>query len=90
MSVSDQSPTESKAEAPPRRSTRETRPVDYYGTFEEATKCQKQREWKNAMEKEMASLKKNNVWELTKLPPGKKGIGCKWVYKVKTNGEGSI
>ena len=41
------------------------------------------------MDKEMELLK-NKVWELTKLPPGKKAIGCKWVYKVKTNGDGSI
>ena len=38
----------------------------------------------------MKSLKDNKVWELTTLPPGKKAIGCKWVYKVKTNSDGSI
>ena len=42
------------------------------------------------MGKEMKSLKDNKVWELTTLPPGKKAIGCKWVYKVKTNSDGSI
>ena len=42
------------------------------------------------MGKEMKSLKDNKVWELTALPPGKKAIGCKWVYKVKTNSDGSI
>ena len=42
------------------------------------------------MEKEMQSLKENDVWELTTLPPGKKLIGSKWVYKVKTSGDGSI
>ena len=42
------------------------------------------------MGKEIKSLKDNRVWELTTLPPGKNGIGCKWVYKVKTNSDGSI
>ena len=38
----------------------------------------------------MTSLKENEVWELSTLPPGKKAIGSKWVYKVKTNGDGTI
>ena len=42
------------------------------------------------MSEEMKSLEDIEVWELTTLPPGKKAIGCKWVYKVKTNGNGSI
>lgn len=36
------------------------------------------------------SLQNNKAWELTMLPPGKKAISCKWVYKVKTNNDGSI
>ena len=87
----------------PRRSTRERRPVDYLGfpqahltihseptTFEEATDCPEKAKWKEAMGKEMKSLEDNEVWELTALPPDKKAIGCKWVYKVKTNSDGSI
>ena len=27
----------------------------------------------------MNSLHKNDTWELTELPKGKKAIGCKWV-----------
>ena len=101
--ITDQSSADAEVEAPPRRSARERRPVDYYGfpqanvmihqepiTFEEAINCQKQREWTEAMGKEMESLKKNKVWELTMLPPGKKAVGCKWVYKVKTTGDGTI
>ena len=40
--------------------------------------------------KEMKSLQDNKAWELTMLPLGKKAISCKWVYKVKTNNDGSI
>ena len=39
---------------------------------------------------EMAALNKNGAWDLTPLPEGKKAIGCKWVYKVKHNADGSI
>ena len=38
----------------------------------------------------MKSLQDNKTWELTTLPPGKKGISCKWVYKVKMNNDSSI
>ncbi|GJV12794.1 transposable element [Tanacetum coccineum] len=31
----------------------------------------------------MQSLQKNQTWELTNLPEGKKAIGCKWVYAKK-------
>ena len=31
----------------------------------------------------MNSLLKNKIWELAKLPKGKKAIGCKWVYAKK-------
>ncbi|GKB54102.1 retrovirus-related pol polyprotein from transposon TNT 1-94 [Tanacetum coccineum] len=31
----------------------------------------------------MRSLQKNQTWELTNLPEGKKAIGCKWVYAKK-------
>ena len=91
------------AEPPTRRTTRERRPVEYYGypqahltvhqeptTFDEATACKEKPKWKEAMEKEMKSLKDNEVWELTSLPPGKKAVGCKWVYKVKINNDGSV
>ena len=86
-----------------RRSAREKRPVTYFGfpqahltlhheptSFEGATGCPEKTKWKEAMSKEMKSLKDSDVWELTALPPGKKAISCKWVYKVKTNSDGSI
>ena len=38
---------------------------------------------KDVMKEEMNSLYKNDTWELTKLPKGKKAIGCKWVYAKK-------
>lgn len=88
------------AEPPLWRTVRQRQPVDYYGfhitihqdptSFEEATTCPEQEKWKEAMGKEMKSLKDNKVWELTTLPPEKKAVGSKWVYKVKTNSDGSL
>ncbi|MCO5596603.1 hypothetical protein L7F22_050669 [Adiantum nelumboides] len=46
--------------------------------------------WEQAMDEEMAALDVNETWELVPLPEGKKSIGCKWVYKVKHNADGSI
>ncbi len=42
------------------------------------------------MKTEIKSLKDNNVWELVKLPSGRKKVGGKWVYKVKTGADGKI
>lgn len=41
--------------------------------------------WKDAMDKEIKSITKNDTWELTKLPRGRKIIIVIWVYKVKKN-----
>jgi len=46
--------------------------------------------WDNAMDEEMAALDANAIWELVALPKDKNAIGCKWVYKVKHNADGSV
>ena len=38
----------------------------------------------------MASLHKNEAWDLVELLTGKKPIGSKWVFKKKTNAEGKV
>jgi hypothetical protein len=42
------------------------------------------------MDEEMAALDVNATWELVALPKDMKAIGCKWVYKVKHNTDGSM
>ncbi|GKV35227.1 hypothetical protein SLEP1_g43529 [Rubroshorea leprosula] len=42
------------------------------------------------MEDEINALEKNNTWTLETLPPGKRAIGCKWVYKIKYKADGTI
>eukprot|EP00253_Pinus_taeda_P030474 PITA_30474 len=46
--------------------------------------------WKEAMVDEMASLHKNEAWDLVELPAGRKPICSKWVFKKKTNAEGKV
>jgi hypothetical protein len=46
--------------------------------------------WDNAMDEELATLDANDTWELVILLKNKKVIGCKWVYKVKHNLNGSV
>eukprot|EP00253_Pinus_taeda_P030034 PITA_30034 len=46
--------------------------------------------WKETMVDEMASLTKNEAWDLVKLSAGRKPIGSKWVFKKKTNAEGKV
>lgn len=59
-------------------------------TFEEALSSKNSAEWRMAMDREIASLKENETYVLIDLPKGAKAIPCKWVYKTKTNPDGSI
>ncbi|KAL5810552.1 hypothetical protein ACOSQ4_027120 [Xanthoceras sorbifolium] len=47
-------------------------------------------EWKKAVEEELKALEKHQTWELCDLLRGKKPVGCKWVFTVKTKADGSI
>ncbi|GKV47061.1 hypothetical protein SLEP1_g53999 [Rubroshorea leprosula] len=46
--------------------------------------------WRKAMDEEIATIERNNSWELTELPKGKKTIGVKWVYKTKLKENGEV
>ncbi|OMO93743.1 Reverse transcriptase, RNA-dependent DNA polymerase [Corchorus capsularis] len=46
--------------------------------------------WKAAMNEEMKSLQKNETWDLVECPPGKRPVGCRWVYSVKHKANGTI
>lgn len=47
-------------------------------------------QWKAAMEDEYASLLRNETWDLVNLPPGRRAIKCKWVFKIKRRTSGEI
>ncbi|GJW28732.1 retrovirus-related pol polyprotein from transposon TNT 1-94 [Tanacetum coccineum] len=46
--------------------------------------------WRASMIEEMNALDHNGTWALVDLPAHKKAIGCKWVFSVKMNPDGSI
>jgi hypothetical protein len=47
------------------------------------TKVEHSPSWRKAMMEEMDSIEKNGTWSLVDLPPGRKLIGVKWVFKLK-------
>jgi hypothetical protein len=46
--------------------------------------------WYQAALDEMDSLIENGVFELVKLPPGRKAIGSRWVFKIKRDAAGLV
>ena len=46
--------------------------------------------WVAAMNEEMEALCKNETWDLVPHTPHNKAIGCRWIYKVKHNADGSV
>lgn len=58
-------------------------------TFQDAIGSNKSQHWKNAMDDEMQSLKENETFKITQLPPGKKTVGGRWVYSLKSDADGS-
>ena len=59
-------------------------------TYEEAVESPESEKWKKAMQSEYDSLMKNDTWKLVKLPENRDTIGCKWVFKIERNADGSI
>ncbi|XP_074267284.1 uncharacterized protein LOC141590608 [Silene latifolia] len=47
-------------------------------------------QWREAMQKEIEALERNNTWSLEPLPPTKKAIASKWVYKIKYHADETI
>lgn len=41
--------------------------------------------WRQAMDEELASMKKYDVWDITLRPADKKVIKSKWIYSLKEN-----
>jgi hypothetical protein len=42
------------------------------------------------MIEEMDSIEENGTWSLINIPPGRKPIGVKWVFKVKRDEHGTV
>ena len=46
--------------------------------------------WRVAVDSELDSLRRAGTWTLTPLPADRHAIGCKWVFKIKRQADGSI
>lgn len=61
--------------------------TDDTSTVEEALSIINSKAWKATMTEEFNSL---DTWQLTELPPNRKPIQCKWVYKTKRDADGTV
>ena len=82
---------------------RERKPPDRYGewvyvaqeeaeptTIQEAFTSNEKEKWKEAVQKEIDSLYKNDAWDVVELPEGRKTVGSKWVFKRKHDADGKV
>jgi hypothetical protein len=46
--------------------------------------------WKEAMDREIATLEHAGTWTTVPRPPGKNIVGSKWVFRIKRNADGSV
>lgn len=58
--------------------------------YKEAINSSNKEKWLEAMLSEVNSLKENQTWDLINLPKGRRALPCKWVFKIKTNPDGSV
>ena len=55
-------------------------------SYEQALKSHHYQYWKEAMESEIEAMYRLDAWELCDLPPDRKAIGSRWVFKLKDDG----
>ncbi|GJU20580.1 putative RNA-directed DNA polymerase [Tanacetum coccineum] len=58
--------------------------------YKEAMACPEAAKWKEAMKSEIQSMYDNQVWNLVDTTPGLKIVGCKWIFKKKTDMDGKV
>ncbi len=63
---------------------------DEPNTYHQAISSDNSKQWEQAMQEEYNSIIAAGTWSLVQLPSNRKSIGCKWVYKIKHNADGSI
>ncbi|KAL6141631.1 hypothetical protein ACLB2K_059919 [Fragaria x ananassa] len=50
----------------------------------------KDEQWRAAITIEINALMKNNTWSLVPPSPSQHTVGCKWVFHIKRNSDGSV
>ncbi|KAE8703262.1 Dynamin-related protein 5A [Hibiscus syriacus] len=46
--------------------------------------------WSTAVHEEYNALQKNGTWSLVNLPEGRTTVGCKWIFRIKRNPDGTV
>ena len=46
--------------------------------------------WRDVMQQEINALEDNETLKIVNLLPGKKALGCKWVFKIKYRSDGQV
>ena len=59
-------------------------------TYREAMKSSLKSEWIEATQNEYDALIENKTWVLSPLPPGRKALGSRWVFKIRRHDDGTI
>ena len=59
-------------------------------SYQEAINSSDSKKWLEAMKSKMQSMYDNQVWTLIDPTDGLKTIGCKWVFKKKTDVDGNV
>jgi len=90
---------------PLRRSTRSSKPPDWYGFFtpislsttlssisipSSYTQTMEHDCWKKAMQEELQALQENYTWDIVSCPPTVKPIGSTWVFSTKLRSDGLL
>ena len=61
-----------------------------YSNYQETTNISDSSLWMAAMQKEVEALHKNQTWKLMSLPPRRKTIGNKQIYKIKRDSNDQV
>ena len=59
-------------------------------TLSQATKRPGWPKWEAAIKEELRSLEAFSTFEVVDLPPGKRPVGCKYIFKIEYRFDGSI
>ncbi|KAG8478249.1 hypothetical protein CXB51_028152 [Gossypium anomalum] len=83
-------PSKSVQKTPYEMWTRKRPNQDEPRTYQEVVASPDSEKWLEAMRSKMDSMYENQVWTLVDPPEGVKPIGCKWVFKKKTDNDGNV
>jgi len=64
--------------------------LDEPTNYKEAMAGPEAAKWKEAMDSEIKSMYDNQVWNLVDQQPGRKIVGCKWIFKKKIDMDGNV